>query len=92
MTINTRSARPSWATSNSKSTGHHFAFFTQAGGMEKEQETLTHTPTASETYQAIDVPAPQEQKLKEKVHTNKFWSTQETKYIKCCKALAFELL
>lgn len=60
--------------------------------MEKEQETLACIPTASETYLAINVLAPQEQKLKKKVHTNVFWSTQEAKYIKCCKASAFELL
>lgn len=60
--------------------------------MEKEQETLTCVPTASETYLAINVLAPKEQKLKRKVHTNLFWSTQAAKYIKCRKASAFELL
>lgn len=66
MPINTRNARPSWATTNIARAQTTTLLFIQGGVVEKEQGTLTCIPTASETYLAVNVLALQEQKLKKK--------------------------
>lgn len=77
---------------DSKNTSHHHSSDPQGPWVEKEQEILTCIATTPETYLASSVLAPQEQKLRKKAHTNVFWGTQKAKYLRYCKASAFELV